>query len=507
MRTKNIFNPKRLLLLTLMGVVGMTGCKKFLDINQNPNNPDSADPSLLLPTVQASAGQIVGNAFQVYGNMWAQYWTQSPSSSQYKTIDQYNLTNTSFDRPWLTLYRNGLINADLIIKNPGSGLEFTKGIAYIMKAYTYQLTTDAFGDVPLSQALQGNGFGSPKYDKQELVYDSIFNYIDRGKVLLAINSVDPGAQDLVFGGRKTDPAVSTPTNIIFYWTEFANTLKLRAYLRLAGVNPAKAEAGVKALYASGAKFLTIDAAIKYSTVGGNQNPMYNEMVALGVQNVVASSTAFNAFKNNNDPRLGKFYEMLPNQSALNSIKQGSYASESSTIVSYPSGLVGANWTNASSATAPVKLISAAESYFLQAEAVARGWASGDFIALAKSGVTASFVATGLSAGDATTYFTNAQDGQVAFDAASTVELKVKAIITQKYYAMCGFQGFESWNEYRRTGYPNFLIRSVASTIGAGRLPLRMLYPNSEATSNLNFPGNVPIYTPVWWGKTTITPAP
>jgi len=502
MRTKNIFNPKRILLLTLVGVLGMTGCKKFLDINQNPNNPDSADPSLLLPTVQAAAGQVVGNAFQVYGNMWAQYWTQNPSSGQYKSVDQYSVTNSSFDRPWLTLYRNGLINADLIIKNPGSGLEYMKGIAYIMKAYTYQLTTDAFGDVPLTQALQGNGFGSPKYDKQELVYDSILNYIDKGKALLAVNSVDPGAQDLVFGGKKgiTDVKIDN-------WTLFANTLKLRAYLRLTGINPAKAEAGVKALYASGANFLSSDAAIKYSTIGGNQNPMYNEILALNVQNVVASSTAFNAFKRNNDPRLPKFYERAPGQTDLVAIKQGSYASETKTIVSYPSGIVGANLTNASSATAPVKLISAAESYFLQAEVVARGWASGDVVALVKNGVTASFVATGLTAGDANTYFTSAQDGQPAFDAASTVELKVKAIITQKYYAMCGFQGFEAWNEYRRTGYPNFLITSVASTIGAGRLPLRMVYPNSEATSNLNFPGNVPIYTSVWWGKTAITPAP
>jgi len=477
MRTKNIYNPKRLLLLALIGVVGMTGCKKFLDINQNPNNPDSADPNLLLPTVEASVGQVVGNAFQVYGGMYAQYWTQSPNASQYRSVDQYRLTNTSFDRPWLTIYRNSLINADLIIKNPGTSLEYTKGIAYILKAYTYQLATDAFGDVPLSQALQGNGFGSPKYDTQELVYDSIFNYIDKGKALLAINSNSPGAQDLVFGG--------SPTN----WTAFANTLKLRAYLRLTKINPAKAEAGVKALYAAGATFLAADASIKYSTVGGNQNPLFNETVALNTQNLVASSTAVNAFTRNNDPRVNKFYDDVAGQTAK-SIVQGSFNSSGvAKLVAVPSSLVGGNLANGTSATAPVKLISAAESYFLQAEAVARGWASGDVVALVKSGVTASFVATGLSAGDATTYFTNAQDGQAAFDAASTVELKVKAIITQKYYAMCGFQGFEAWSEYRRTGYPNFLITSVASTLAAGKLPLRLLYPNSEATSNLNFPGN------------------
>ena len=76
---------------------------------------------------------------------------------------------------------------------------------------------------------------------------------------------------------------------------------------------------------------------------------------------------------------------------------------------------------------------------------------------------------------------------------------MKAIITQKYYAMCGFQGFEAWTEWRRTGYPTFFVTSAGSTIAAGEFPLRMLYPNSELTSNLNYPGTVLINVPVWWG--------
>jgi hypothetical protein len=490
MKTYNIFNSKKLLLFILVGTIGMTGCKKFLDVNTNPNNPDTASPALLLPTVQAAMGQVVGNAFQVYGNIWGQYWTQNPTSSQYKVIDQYNTAATTTDRPWLAIYRNALINADLIIKDQGSNLEHIKGIAYLMKAYTYQVTTDAFGDVPLSQALGGNEFGSPVYDKQSLVYDSIFNYIDKGLGLMnSTTAVSPGAQDIVFQGNATK------------WKAFGNTLKLRAYLRLSKVDPAKAQAGIAALYSSGATFLTEDAVIKYSSTGGNENPLYNEMVALGrTQNIVASGTAVKAFKANKDPRVFKFYDVVvttPVSDTIAYINQGTYAANSTKKVSTPSALVGGNANNSASATAPVKLISAAESYFLQAEAVARGWASvGNSTTLFNQGITASFVATGLSAADATTYIATAPDAQIA--AAVTVEQKVKAIITQKYFAMCGFQGFESWTEWRRTGYPSFFVPSAASTLGAGRWPLRFIYPNSEATSNLNFPGTVPIYTPVWW---------
>jgi len=64
--------------------------------------------------------------------------------------------------------------------------------------------------------------------------------------------------------------------------------------------------------------------------------------------------------------------------------------------------------------------------------------------------------------------------------------------------MTGLQGFEAWTEYRRTGYPTFLVVSKASLLGGALMPQRLLYPNSEAISNLNFPGLVPVTTPVWW---------
>jgi len=136
-----------------------------------------------------------------------------------------------------------------------------------------------------------------------------------------------------------------------------------------------------------------------------------------------------------------------------------------------------------------------ESYFLQAEAVARGWATGNLSNLFTTGIRRSFDALGISA-SATAYIQNAPDAQLP----GTTAGNIRAIITQKYYAMNGFQGFEAWTEWRRTGYPDFIQTSAASTLGAGRMPLRFLYPNSEVTTNLNYPGTIPIYEPVWWDK-------
>ncbi|MEN5057973.1 SusD/RagB family nutrient-binding outer membrane lipoprotein [Sphingobacterium kitahiroshimense] len=488
MKTIYLKNAKKLLVLALIGTVGLTGCNKFLDINENPNNPEQATPGLLLPTVEAAISQVVGNSFQVYGNIWGQYWTQNPTSSQYRTLDQYRIVNSAMDRPWLILYRNALNNANLIINTKTSASENYKGMAYILKAYTFQIATDAFGDIPLSESLQAAGNLNPKYEAQEVVYDSIFNYIDKGLALLQTKQAIPvTSQDMLFNGDLNK------------WKAFGNTLKLRAYLRISNVDAAKASAGIKALYASNPVFLDEDATITYTTTGGNENPFYNEMVGLGkTQNVVASGTAVKAFVKNNDPRLFAFYEKVVNndgivQDTIAFINQGTYSANTKKLVSSPSPLVGGRAVEPTSAVAPVKLISNAESLFLQAEAVVKGWGSGDAKALYESGITSSFKATGYAT-EAANYIAKAPDAVFSGNADS----KVKAIITQKYFALCGFQGFESWTEWRRTGYPTFFTTSAASTLGEGRMPLRMPYANSEATTNANYPGNVVIYTPVWW---------
>jgi hypothetical protein len=492
MRTNNIFSPKKCFLLLLTITVGFTGCKKFLDVNQNPNNPDSAAPNLLLPTVEAAVGQVIGNSFQVTGSFYAQYWTQSTFASQYKSTDQYSLTNSSFDVPWRIIYQSALINSQLIINNSTAGTD-VKGIAYLLKAYTFQVATDAFGDVPLTQALQGATSGSPKYDPQQAVYDSVFNYIDKGVALLQVpNTASPiGTQDIIFQGNATK------------WIAFANTLKLRAYLRISGKDAAKAQAGIAALYQSNAAFLTIDAAIAYNSTGGNENPLYNEMASpvLGkAQNLVASATAVRSMLGNNDPRLRKFYDKVPTDTTKRGdtiayIPQGGYLSNPNKKVSLPTALVGGNPQLSASALAPVKLISASESYFLQAEAAARGLAPGNVNDLFTNGVDASFVATGLTTTDAANYIAAAKDAKITGVVTDTL---IKRIVTQKYFAMNGTQGFEAWTEYRRTGYPTFLVVSKVSTLAPGLKPQRFLYPNTEVVSNLNYPGTVPSITPVWW---------
>ena len=491
MMKKHIFKATAGVLTALS--ITLAGCSKFLDVNDNPNQTTEALPSLVLPSAQAAIGIVLGNTYQVYGSMWSQYWTQNRSSSQYKIIDQFLLQGSGFDRPWQLLYADGMQDLQIIINQANSEpVKQYAAAAMILKAYELQMLTDAFGDIPMKEALQGEQLNlNPHYDSQEVVYDSIFALIDRGLSLLDENSeYIPGAEDLIFGSDV--PAVHALW--VPKWTAFGNTLKLRAYMRLSEVNAAKAQAGIATL--AGATFLTEDAKISYTSVGGNQNPLFAEMVGLGrTQNLVASETAVNQMKALSDPRLLAFYQNAAGTTTVNPIPQGSFNVPPTATypLSLPSPNTGAAPRSATSALAPVKFISAAEAYFLQAEAAARGWLAGDARALYGQGITASFTSYNVTPG---AYISTA----VAAFPATGLAAQVEAIITQKYFAMNGNQGFEAWSEWRRTGYPDFFVRSVESSLPAGQFPARFLYPNTELTRNPNFPGAKVVTDKVWWDK-------
>jgi hypothetical protein len=474
------------LLLLLAGAIGFGGCHKYLDTNDNPNLSSSASPDLLLPAVQAAIGHALGNPLQIYGGIWAQYWTQSPTSSQYRSIDQYAVTTTAFDRPWRMLYSDALqdIQEILNLTEGKQAYDQYTAIAYIMKAYDFQLATDAWGDVPLTEAAMPN-VTNPSYTPQSQVYDSILAYVNYAINLIDVSSeATPGIDDLIFQGDMDQ------------WLRFANTFKLRVLLRLSEAAPQKAAAGIQTL--ANASFLETDAQINYSTVGGNQNPLFSEELGLSrVQNLVASETVTKYMTENNDPRADVFFNRYINATtgvdSIIGIKQGSYRSNIR-IYSLPSTAVGALATNDQSANAPVKFISAAESYFLQAEAVVRGWLTGSqpAMTLYQKGIRASFKSYNVPGADA--YIASSPAAQWP----TGMQAQIRAIIIQKWLAMTGNQSFEAWTEWRRTGYPDFFTQSAASTLGAGRMPERLLYPSSEVTRNANFPGISLVYQNVWW---------
>ena len=434
--------------LSLTALIAGSGCKKYLDVNTNPNVAQDAPVNLILPSTEIAIGSAIGVDFQINGSIWAEYYTQSPVASQYKTLEQYNPSATTYDRSWILFYENALKNLRVIeTKSKAQNLKQYLAIAEVLEAYCFQNLTDAWGDIPYTQALKGTadqgGILSPKYDAQSLVYDGVLSTIDSSIALMDPNDASaPGGDDLIFNGDMDK------------WYRFANTLKLKMLLRLSEINPGKAQAGIAALYATSPEFIdnTSDAQIIYSATPGSQNPLYSEEVGLGkTQNLVASRTVVDSMNSNNDPRAFQFFS--PVGSVVVGITQGDYGN-SNASASAPTYLVGADALDPNSATAPVKFISSYESDMLQAEAAARGWGTGSAQSLFEQGITDNFLAYGLATTDAQAYIAGSYWGQ--YPTGGGIQAQVRHIITQKWFCMCGNQGFEAWTEHRRTNYPRFL---------------------------------------------------
>lgn len=490
------------------------GCRKYLDVNNDPNVARDITPPLLLSSGQINLASALGVDLNINGSIWAQYWTQSPTASQYKTYEQYLPTASDYDREWGLLYNGALADFDKMETIAGEqGQKQYIAIAKLMKAYTFQVITDAWGDIPFSQALSGdpdNGaILAPTYDNQSIVYDGIINMINEALTLIdASDPLHPGNDDLIFGGNMD------------LWERFANTLKLKVYLRLSQVNPGKAQAGIASMGAASFLGNGENAQVNFISTAGNQNPLYSEIVGLNfTQNLVASATSVDSMRSNEDWRRYIVYT-IPGADVVG-LRQGNYNASSTTTLSFPSAITGAQARNTASAEAPVKLMTGYESLFLQAEAAARGWMANDDETLFYEAIAASFEEYAaeiadlgiivsdspeivLSASLAYQYYT-AGDSALGiapaywgvYPTGGAIQQKVRHIVTQKWFAMNGTQGFEAWTEWRRTGYPDFFVYSVTSIIGQ-MFPGSFLYPNTELTRNANFPGQKQVTTKVWW---------
>ncbi len=496
-------NIKTGIVLLALSTLTMTSCQKFLDVNTNPNVAQSATLKTLLPAAQLYVGTAVGVEMQVYGSFWAQYWTQNPGASQFHFLDQYAPGQDQFSTSWTNLYTAEENFYQLYKLADSQKSKQYMAIALLMQAYTFQVITDAWGDVPFKKALKAQysdgNIVNPKYDSQLVVYNGILAYIDSAnKLLSATDPVTPGSDDLIYGG------------VMNQWKKFSNTLKLKVYLRMSKVNPAAAQAGIAALYATSPAFIDAgdDAFIGYGYNSANKNPLYADEVGLGsVQNLIGSKTCIDSMNSNNDPRLNVFYEMASATSTFVGITQGNYqATPPYGTYSIPSTYVAGDAQAGGSTKAPVNLMTSYESLFLQAEASARGYANpGMDSSLFYKAITANFnyystqltTATGTPTSTLLSTYLTGGGYWTTYPSTGTLIQKLRFIGTQKWFAMCGNQGFESWSECRRTGYPDFLIYSKSSIIG-NSFPKRFLYPTSESTTNSSYPGLAPLTSKVWW---------
>jgi SusD/RagB-like outer membrane lipoprotein len=473
-------------IISILVLAAFTSCSTDLDINRDPDllDPNDAPLSAQLPAGIAGLAGAEGSSYAIIGGFWSQYWTQSNTANQYNDIDNYSIGTSDYNFAW-----NGMYDALNDIRNVKRKALATNNwnyylIATVLEVQGSQILTDFYGDIPYTEANRAPEILEPQFDSGPEVYDLMMADLNDAlsRDLTQSAGPAPGVDDFIFGGNMDN------------WTRFANTMKLKLYMRQTeSSRAAMADAGIIALVNSGVAFLDTDAAMtQFSDEANKSNPLYefNNRQLNVATNLRKSRTMDSFLSANSDPREAEFYL------TGNSLVQGDYTSTATNIAIVNN-----------KATAPVFFMSREESLLLQAEALER-YSLGSGKPLYDAAVVTNFSRYGL---DGTPFV--AAGGAYEYPSAGTFDDKLEAIITQKWIANFPGNGFESFFEKNRTGYP--LTSTVSQTdpgyvagefvygvngSTGGLFPRRLVYPLSERNANTNTPTLVTLTTPVWWDQ-------
>lgn len=484
-------------------VAFFVSCDEELDINTDPNSPEQITKGLALASAEASLMTVVGGDFTNLGGFYAQYYTQSPTASQYESIDQYNINTTYGDRPWTELYAGCLNDLKFVLEeSDADGDTGTALIATVLRAYTFQMLTDIFGDVPYTEALMGEQNITPNVTPGEEIYADLLLKIDEALAAYEANPVlpDVGAQDVIFIKKAIDAGSDNPEEeAMENWIEFANTLKLRMYIRMA-YTPQANPAAVTALLAEN-NFIDQDVSFdNFGTSLNQRNPYYEvQVVFLGDVNTIASNSLHTFYVENSDPRLEGAYK--PNTlGAFVSIPQGSGNELTNTATSYSRPNI--------EAQTPVYFMTVSERYFLEAEALIRYSGGAGAKGAYDAGVQASFDTYGLTGASDLT----GPGGVYEYVDAGTVEGNIRQVIIQKWASLATVNNIEAWIETTRTKYPEIVPEDEVNYVIGNRIPSRisvftgttvpsiLFYPQDVVNRNPNITQHANLTQKVWWDQ-------
>jgi hypothetical protein len=463
---------KKTTYIVLLAGLFMSACNKFdADINTNPNAPSIAsglqlinNAILTLPTLSSSP----------QGEFHAQYL----SETQYPGASLYPDGGTNF----YSLYQGPLINLEKVLTSP---LTPTEGpianqvaVAKILKAYYFWHITDRWGDVPFTESLRGQTDFTPKYDKQEVIYDSIFKMLSDANAMIVTGNL---TNDIIYGGD------------INKWKRLGNSIHLLAALRLSEVNATKASAEFNKALTDGVMTSNADNLVfKHLADANNQSYWYGQVVNQNREWWALSETLVDYMNPINDPRL-PVYGKKTNTNIYKGLPFG-------TTVGLPNTTgVSLMGTAIYAQNASIYLVTYAQVLFAKAEAAKRGWIPG--------GDTEAKANYDKAIEQSILQWTGSTATVAAFMTATGIPYDPSTALQQigmQRYVHLFMHGYEAWAEWRRTGYPNNLV-----TPGGRAIPLRHAYPPNEVFNNTNnykdavqtqFAGVDGLYGKVWWDK-------
>lgn len=490
----------KLFSLSILLTVATACTKDFEGLNQDSKNypqkdlsKDANEGGYLLPTMMNFIISTLTSE-QTQQNLQAESYAnylEAPSNfignvnpTTYVTRGiwpgSYNLSTANVMNNWLEMKKK-----DIETKYPD-----LYGIGLIIKVAAGHRLVDTFGPYPYTT------YGSsaePKWDSPQEAYVAFFNDLDIAvAALLASEAATPDIDQARF--KRWDRSLFKGEYT--KWIKLANTLRLRLAMRISVVDAdlAKTQAEKAVLAANGG--VLEDADGSFAVPSAAKNPhfiMSNEWSDTRV-----SAAVITYLQGFGDPRLPAY--ALP---ATDPLVAGTYRGIRPGV-ERPTKDVYVNYSKYNvQETTPMKIVDVAESYFLRAEGVLRGWNMGGGTAQSfyENGIRTSIKANGVTGADAYLQSTSTQlayvdpkradynspplsDVTVKWDEALGFEKKLEKIITQKWIAMFP-EGTEGWSEFRRTGYPKLysIMAPQNPLLPLGTFIKRLTYPVTVASSS------------------------
>lgn len=491
---------KKSIFIILFALLFVGACDDgFEELNVNPTKPSQvAASNKLTALIKFISSERYDNwrAGMIYQSTMMQHIA---TTAGYWDGDKYTW-NKGYASSLLDRYYGNAIKTavDLQLQlNEEDAPEEMKAIVRILRVFAFSRLTDLYGDVPYSEAGRAviDGIFLPKYDLQSEIYPDLLKELEESAAALGSGTSGFGAADVIYQGDQAK------------WKRLANSLMLRLGLRLIKVDPAASEAWATKAIAGGV--MTSNDDIFYLQHDANNKNGIGEVFSAD-GNPRMSETFINFLKDGADPRL-----------PILAARRGDGSTASADLIGFPNGLdsqmlltmTGEENTDAyaepnrgiiTGETAPMIFQTYAEVEFMLAESNVRWNLAGDAEMHYNNGVTAAMKQLVLYGEDAsiadgaiTTYLT-----ANPYDAANALEQ-----INTQYWAATFLNEYETFSNWRRSGFPVLVPVNYPGNVTNGTIPRRLTYSESEQSNNpdnyaaaIAAQGPDVLTTRVWWDK-------
>ena len=469
-------------LLLIIGITFGSCTKDFDELNTDPNRIERISPGTLLnPIIYNVATFNTTKSDDITFNLM-QVMLPFPSVSG--GVHRYDLSESAGNSTWNTYYRWLTNVREMYFAAVSAEDDNYKAIAMTLNAWIYANLTDAFGDVPKDEATKGEeGIFRPVFNKQQDIYARLLLDLDSANVLYNTDAPMIYGTEILYN------------NNVANWKKFANSLKMRLLLRVSRRPEMNSWEELKKM---------IDAPATYPVFTSNKEGAILQITGIAPNvspwgraiDFVTFRAAGAFFIDNlntfNDPRLPRFATQARKINDTTSIGYKGIPSGFDNDAQFdyvPSNL------HVALATAPMGsvILPYAEVEFIKAEVAHHFGMEAEAKSAYEKGVKASIEQWGATM--PADYFSNP---------AAAYDGTLQQIMLQKYYALF-FVDYQSWFEYRRTGFPALPVNS--GMLNNGVMPVRFRYPTTvQSTNNENYReavqwmGGDDINTRVWWEK-------